>query len=107
MEYQDLLYFGYSWEPESIINQSLFIKGIYEKFPNVELRDAYNEIKGYRQEVYLNSSDSENYWIWLVAYGWIDYSLTLTLMLNDDESYEKVKNYIERAKEQYPEKFKQ
>jgi dsDNA-binding SOS-regulon protein len=106
MEYQDLIYFGYDSEPESKMYETDFIKEIKEKFPNVELKDAYDSIKGYRREVYLDKPESDNYWAWLIAFGWLEFSLKGQLMLMDEEQKEKLLNYINLAKSQYPNNFK-
>lgn len=106
MKYQDLLYFGYEHEIDSMKYQTLFIAEIKEKFPNIELKDAYDSIKGYRQEVYLDENESNNYWSWLIAFGWLEFSLSGQLMLMDIDKKEKLLNYINLAKSQYPDKFK-
>lgn len=106
MKYQDLMYFGYSWEDNSQKNENDYISEVKGRFPNVELKDAYDEIKGYRQEVYLEEAESDNYWAWLIAHGWIELSLTGQLMLMDESEKEKLLKFISLAKEQYPHKFK-
>lgn len=106
MKYQDLLYFGYEWDAESKQFETEFISEIKEKFPNVELKDAYDSIKGYRREVFLEESESENYWPWLIAHSWLEFSLTGQLMLMDADQKDKLLKYINLARSQYPEKFK-
>lgn len=103
MVYLDLLYFGYEWESDSEKLESDFITEIKERFPNVELKDAFDEIKSYRQEVYLDETEEDNYFAWLIAFGWLDASLTGQLILMDREEY---LMYLELAKTQYPENFK-
>lgn len=106
MEYQDLIYFGYEWDANSKKNETDFIKDIKAKFPAVELKDAYDSIKGYRQEVYLEEAESDNYWAWLIAHGWLSFSLTGQLMMMNKDQKEKLNNYINLAKSQYPKNFK-
>ena len=106
MKYQDLMYFGYEWDADSKKNEADFIEEIKVKFPNVELKNAYDSIKGYRQEVYLEESESDNYWAWLIAFGWLELSLAGQLMLMDKKQKEKLNKYINLAKSQYPQNFK-
>jgi hypothetical protein len=106
MKYQDLLYFGYEWSEGSKKNETDFIKEITERFPNIKLKDAFDSIKGYRQEVYLDKSENENYWAWLIAHGWLEFSLSGQLMFMNKSSRDELTNYLNLAKSQYPEKFK-
>ena len=114
-QYTDLLYFGYDYigeeGEESKKFQSDFILEIKEKFPSVKLQDAYNEIKGYRQEVYLPKEQRDDFFAYLVAYGWYEFSLTLEMLklssAEDSESKKLFMYYIDKAKEQYPNNFKQ
>lgn len=106
MEYLDLMYFGYPNQPESLKNESDFIAEVKERFPKVELKDAYDSIKGYRQEVYLDKEQSDDYYAWIIAHGWMNCSLLGTLMFMDKTQGEKLKNYVSLAKSQYPSKFK-
>lgn len=100
------MYFGYAFDGNSRKNETEFIAEIKEKFPNVELKDAYDSIKGYRQEVYLEETESDNYWAWLIAFGWFELSLTGQLMIIDKDHKDKLHKYINIAKSQYPQKFK-
>ena len=106
MEYQDLMYFGYESDTDSKKDETDFITEIKEKFPNVELKNAYDNIKGYRQEVYLEKNESDNYWAWLIAYGWLELSLTGQLMLMSKREKDRLMKYINLAKSQYPQNFK-
>ena len=107
-EYGELLYFGYPYEDESEKYQNDFIKEVNEKFPLAKLKDAYDEIKGYRQQVNIPKGEKENFMAWLIAYGWFDFGLTIQIlrMSTDKESEELLKKYIDKAKEQYPNNFK-
>lgn len=105
MKYQDLIYFGYAWDGNSMQHEIDFIAEIKERFLNVELKNAYDSIKGYRQEVYLDEVDDDDYWAWLIAYGWLEFSLAGQLMLIIEDQKEKLDKYILLAKSQYPEKF--
>ena len=98
------MFFGYEWESDSEKLESDFIAEIKERFPNVGLKDAFDEIKGYRQKVYLDETEEDNYFAWLIAFGWSGCSL---LILMDGEKIVKLLGYLELAKTQYPENFKQ
>lgn len=112
LEYQDLLYFGYDWSDEREQNrklQSEFIKEIKERFPNVKLEDAYDNIKGFRQEVYLEEIENDNYFSWLIGKQWYEMSMTMQLIMmsaDKPEQKEKFEKYFALAKKQYPETFK-
>jgi len=109
MKYQDLVYFGYSHGEEAHQSKEYekeFKEDLILKFPHVEFKDAYDDIKGYRQEVYLKEEDNDEYVSWIIANGWHEFSLTTSLMFMDPSSQEKAKTYIEKAKLQYPDKFK-
>ena len=107
-EYGDLLYFGYPYDEDSEKHQNEFIAEVKQRFPLVKLWDAYDEIKGYRQEVRIPKGEKENFMIWLIAFGWFDFGLTtqILMMSEDKESKDLLRHYIDLAKEQYPEKFK-
>ena len=108
MKYQDLMYFGYEWDTDSKQHEIDFIAEITEKFPNVKLVDAYDGIKGYRQEVFLDDAETDNYWAWLIGNGWLELSLTGQLMMYSPEQVQKdmLKRYMDLAKSQYPQNFK-
>ena len=108
-KYTDLLYFGYEYEPESATFQADFIVNIKKKFENVELRDAYDSIKGYRKEVFLREDQNDDYYAWLVGDGWFEMSLTMQLIMmsyEEPDQKEKFDKYIALAKQQYPHAFK-
>ena len=76
----DLMYFGYGYgseEPSARQYKIDFAKEVREKFPNVELRNADDEIKGYRYEVHLDDKESEDYYAFLFGKGWFDFSLIM------------------------------
>jgi hypothetical protein len=106
MKYQDLIYFGYEHEDNSRQYQTEFIRDIKERFPNVMFKNAFDSIKGYRQEVYLDAEDTDNYYAWIIANGWLEFSLTGQLMLMDKDKKEELMRYIELAKKEYPNNFK-
>ena len=111
LKYQDLLYFGYDWSEDGEENrkaEQVFIREIKEQFPHVVLRDAYDDIKGYRQEVLLHEEEDEEYKVWLIGKGWFKCSFTMQLMMMSGEirQTEKINNYIKLAKAKYPEAFK-
>lgn len=105
----DLMYFGYGYGEEmaeAIKNQNDFIKEVREAFPKVVLKDAYDEIKGYRQEVNLDDNETENYSVFLIGKGWFEMSLDMQLNMMGGEKKDDVMRWIEKAKQQYPEAFK-
>lgn len=106
MKYQDLVYFGYDWDADAINHQTEFMKTLRERFPMVEFKDAYDSIKGYRQEVYLPEEESDNYFSWLLGYQWFEFSLTLQLIMMSPEKKEEFEKYFALAKKQYPQEFK-
>lgn len=97
----DLMYFGYDWDKESSTCQYDFIKEITEVFPNVVLKDAYDGIKGYRQEVWLDETEKEKYYAFLIGKGWHQMSMSLQLGLRSTEEKDLIMNAIELAKELY------
>lgn len=101
------MYFGYTWNSESRKNEQDFIKEVKEAFPNVVLKDAYNEIKGYRQEVWLEDNQEDEYMAYLIGNGWYNLSLTLQIDMMSKEKHDKVMKWIDLAKKQFPENFKQ
>ena len=109
-KYTDLMYFGYDHDKESAGFQADFITGIKEKFENVELRDAYDGIKGYRQEVFLREDQEDDYYAWLIGNGWFEMSLTMELIMlsysREPEQKAKFEKYFALAKQQYPHAFK-
>lgn len=106
MEYQDLVYFGYEWNGFSKTNETDFIDQIKIRFPDVKLNDAFDSIKGFRQEVYLPANNRDNYYAWLLAHGWAEASLTFQLMMMHPDKKEEIKRYINLAKDQYPQNLK-
>jgi hypothetical protein len=113
VEYQDLLYFGYDVFGESEDNRRLeqeFITEITTRFPTAQLKDAYDEIKGFRQEVHLEKELEDQYFSFLIGKGWLNCSMSLTLLLMESgdnmEHKATVERYVALAKEEYPENFK-
>ena len=100
----DLMYFGYEYESDSRGFEIEFKKEIKKKFKDVELKDAYDSIKGYRQEVYISKELEEDYYLWLMVNGWFEMSLNLQLMMMGKK--DEFKRLIELAKSKYPESFK-
>ena len=101
----DLVYFGNDFDDsiDAIRNQSDFISEISEKFGNVKLTDAYDYIKGLRQSVELTEEQKEDYYSWLIAFGWLDFSLSLQMIMMENEV--EFKRLVEISKKQYPENF--
>ncbi len=113
LAYQDLLYFGYDNYTDNCNGKKLqteFMEEIKLKFPNVSFRDAYDNIKGYRQEVYLEKMESDNYYSWLIGRDWYEFSFTMQLIMmsasSEPDQKEKFEKYFKLAKQQYPESFK-
>jgi len=73
LKYQDLVYFGYDWsDGQGAKSRNLekeFIADIKKRFTTIKLRDAYDSIKGHRQEVFLPETDEENYLTWIIGNG--------------------------------------
>ena len=101
----DLVYFGYAYEGDSQNLENEFIGEIKSKFSECELKNAYDEIKGYRREVSLPEELRDDYYTWIFAFGWAECSLSASLMLLGD-NVDSARKYIDMAKSQYPEKFK-
>jgi hypothetical protein len=112
LKYTDLLYFGYDFdEKESAENrqfQADFKSEITVKFPIVKLKNAYDEIKGFRQEVYLEESEKDSYFAWLIGAGWFEFSfhMQIIMMSGEPEHKSEFYKYYELAKQQYPKAFK-
>ena len=100
----DLIYFGYENNAPELQNQ--FISELTKDFPNVKLEDAYDSIKGYRQQIMFESKDEEEINMWLIAKGWFNCSLTLGILLLDDTRKKEVKRLISNTKKRYPQDFK-
>jgi hypothetical protein len=104
---QDLVYFGTDWERGSVSQklQSEFMEDVKNIFPEADFVDAYDEIKGYRQEVHIPEESWDDYLAWAFADGWDLCSLTLCLIrLEDEEGFSRL---CEKAKAMYPENFEQ
>lgn len=111
MKFQDVVYFGYDHGAEgaqSFQLQKEFMGEIVLRFPNVELKDAYDSIKGYRQEVHLDESEADNYYSWLLGKQWYECSLMLQIVMlsKGEEQKAEFQKYFSLAKQQYPESFK-
>jgi hypothetical protein len=102
----DLVYFGYEWEVESKELEKEFMKNVETAFPQVKLVDAYDSIKGYRREVFLEDSMKQEYYAWLIGDGWMEASLTLQLLMRDESTKEEFEKIWKLAKTKYPEAFK-
>ena len=102
----DLVYFGYECEDDSYKNQVEFIKDIEIIFPDIKFKDAFDYIKGYRQEVVINIELKDEYYAWIIANGWYDASLTTSLILMDAKQKDEASRLIQLAQETYPNNFK-
>ena len=110
LEYQDLVYFGYDHEPKEAAEareaEKEFMNTLKQRFAEVEFKDAYDYIKGYRREVYLPKGSSDSYYAWIIAFGWYDFSLRVSIMFMSPDQKEDVQKYIKLAKLEYPQNFK-
>jgi len=110
LKYQDLVYFGYDHSledgSEARKNEQEFINDLRERFPDASFKDAYDSIKGYRQEVYLPEGNSDSYYTWLIAFGWYEFSLTMGIMMRSPDRKDDIEKYIKLAKVEYPQNFK-
>lgn len=108
--FTDLVYFGYDHygdeAKESIGYQREFMNDLKEMFPEVEFKDAYDQIKGFRQEVILPEEKKEDYYSWLIAFGWLEFSLSMQLFSMDPDKKEEFISLINKAKMEYPQNFK-
>jgi len=102
----DLLYFGYDYELTSANHERDFKEEITHSFPEVEMKNAYDQIKGYRQEVYLPEEKRDDYYCWLIGKGWFEMSMSLQLMRLDKDKREDFKRLFDLTKQKYPEAFK-
>jgi hypothetical protein len=102
----DLMYFGYGYDDDATKFQADFINEVKEVFPDVVLKNAYDQFKGYRQEVWLDESKKDDYYSFLIGKGWFKMSLTMQLVMRTDEKKEDFKKWFKLAKKQYPEAFK-
>ena len=89
----DLVYFGYDnpgEESETAQKEEKeFMETLKERFPSVTFKDVYDEIKGFRREVFLDDEFKEQYYTWIFGCGWHHYSLMLSIMMaNIDGSNE-------------------
>jgi len=100
----DLMYFNRVEGSEQL--QAEFIKIVQEKFPDVVLADAWDEIKGYRQSVTLPDEKSDDYHAWLFGVGFFEMSINYQMMKLSPDKHDKIKELIELAKKQYPKAFK-
>lgn len=102
--FADLVYFGYIYEDDSHLLQKEFIEEVTKEFPEIRLKDSYDDIKGYRQSVYISEDKEEDYLVWAFCHGWLNCSMTLTMKaMNDKEFMAKI---FEKGKIKYPECFK-
>jgi hypothetical protein len=108
--FMDLVYFGYDYygeeSKESIGYQNEFMKDIKERFPEVKFKDAYDQIKGFRQEVILPEEEKEDYYSWIIAFGWLEFSLSMQLLSMSPDKRDELMSLIDKAKKEYPQNFK-
>ena len=98
----DLVYFGYKWDDHSHEFEKEFIEEVSAAFPDAELKDAYDEIKGYRRSVFIDEEKEEDYLVFILAHGWYNFSMALRIM----DYSEKFDKLIARVKQEYPDCLK-
>jgi len=104
----DLMYFGYDFPDERSMNkkaQADFISEVKAKFPDVVLNNAYDSIKGFRQDVRLPKERKDDYYAWLIAHGWFNLSLSVNLIMMDEKQKDEANRLVALAKSQYPDNF--
>lgn len=101
----DLIYFGD--DPDSEKMQQQFMEEIKSDFPSVKLVDAYDSIKGYRQEVIFDDETTDDdLYMWLIANGWFKLSLSLQVIFMDNTLKAERATLIAKTRDKYPEAFK-
>jgi len=101
----DLMYFGYTYDADSAGLEKQFKRDVNLEFKNVKLKDSYDQIKGYRQEVILSDDLRDTYLSWIIAEGWHSMSLTMQLLMIDKRQKKECLRLINLAKENYPNNF--
>ena len=97
----DLMYFGYSDDTNGPIFEKEFKDEIAVAFPTVRLEDAYDTIKGYRQEVHLSDDQKDNYLTWIIGNDWLNCSLDIQLIMRDPDQRSEFERLLILAKKQY------
>ena len=106
----DLVYFGYDNPGEESENaqkeQKEFMETLKERFPTVSFKEAYDEIKGFRQEIFLDAELKEQYYTWIFGWGWHHYSLMVSIMMANIDGSGEAEKYLDMAALEYPQNFK-
>ncbi len=109
-KFTDLVYFGYDHYGEKADNpqkeEKEFMETLKEKFPSVTFKDAYDQIKGFRGDVFLDDKLKEQYYTWIFGWGWHHYSLMLTIMMSNIDGSREAEKYLDMAILEYPQNFK-
>lgn len=100
----DLVYFGYEWDNDSRRLEREFIEEVSKAFPTAKLKNAYDDIKGYRRSVFIEEEKKDDYLTFIFAHGWFGCSMTLQLMAYNDKN--RLNKLYERVKREYPECIK-
>lgn len=98
----DLMYFGFENGMEL---KKEFEDSILEIFTDIKLISYYDDIHGYREEVYLLDEQRDNYLAWILGNGWLKISLSLQVLSRDKRTESELKNIAKLAGEQYPNAF--
>lgn len=98
---EDLLYFGHDVDANAVNHAHLeddFIKEVKQKYPLARLRNRYDS--GFKQKLELPGVSQEDYYMWLIARGWANCSLSFAVI-----SSKRKNELMERAQEEYPDAF--
>lgn len=112
-EFYDLVYHGYEWENDSIKRQAEFRKLVKNNFHDLEIKDAFDGIKGYRTELYADVGfDRKLYFSFLLAFGFSSASLSLQLLKmrgnkSEDNYFPSESEFLEILRERWPEQLKE
>jgi hypothetical protein len=102
----DLVYFGYEWEADSPKLEKEYMEEIVKVFPDLELRNAYDDIKGYRRSVFADEAfDELQYLAWAFSHGWSNCSMSLALLFMSEDK-DKRDEVVELGRKLYPECYK-
>jgi hypothetical protein len=87
--YTDILYFGYDWDEKAQENcekEKAFLAKSAVAFPAIVCYDAYDSVKGYRQEVALPISEKHNFIMWLMEHNFLLCSFNYQMLLLENRT---------------------
>lgn len=104
MKMLDLVYHGYEWDITSRKYQDEFRKGVETYFPELHIRDSYDEYKGYRTVVECEKDfDEINYFAFIFAFGLENGSM---MFHSKQEEYDNG-SVLQIIRENWPEQLKE